>query len=208
MSHLIRDYLDELHETFGAAAPIDGRVLKSLYERQDYGAMLGWIKLSMRLDCPVGLRIVEGPDENPPLWIEMPIPTPIYGSPAFRSTRFIVNARRAALNRSFPYAVAGFAHELSHIALSATQHRLRDDEKAVDLTAMLLGYQTFVGSAEVTRSQGAVWSFLLMLALAPFGILFWRSPPRRTWRLGYLTRDEAATALEHLAARGRGAMSS
>jgi hypothetical protein len=199
MSFLIRDYLDELQAAFGASPPIDPRVLKGLYERQDYGAMLGWIKNSMRLDLSVGLRIVEGPDGDPPMWIEMPNPMPRYASAEFRRTRVIVNARRYVLHRSFGFAVAGFSHELSHVALAATGHRLQHDEKAVDLVAMLLGYQAFVGSAEVTRSEGVFGSLLAAALAAPLGVVYWRSPTRRTLRLGYLTREEAAAAREHLA---------
>ena len=35
----------------------------------------------------------------------------------------------------------------------------------------------------------------------PFGVVFWRPPKRRTLRLGYLTRGEAAAARRHLAKR-------
>ncbi len=206
MSHLVRDYLDELQASFGgAAAPIDSRVLKTLYDRKEYASMLGWIKNSMRLDLRVGLRIVDGAEPSPPMWIEMPQPMPTYGSDEFRRARVIVNARRDVLEgRSFACVVAGFSHELSHVVLSATGHRLRRDEKAVDLTAMLLGYQSFIADAEVTKSQFALWPVLLTALLLPFGVLFWRGPTKRTWRLGYLTRAEAAAARQYLA-QGQGA---
>jgi hypothetical protein len=200
MSHLICDYLDELRESLGAVqAPVDPRVLRRLYERQDYGAMLGWIKNSMRLDLSVGLRIVEGPAGDPLMWVEMPEPMPIYGSAEFRRVRVIVNARRYTLHRSFACAVAGFSHELSHVVLAAMRHRLRADEKAVDLAAMLLGYQAFVGNAEFTQSKGALQSLLLTMLLLPFGLLVWRGPAQRIWRLGALTHAEAAAARQRLA---------
>ncbi|MGD0184295.1 MAG: hypothetical protein ABSC25_03490 [Roseiarcus sp.] len=201
MSELIRDYLDELLNSLGGASPpIDPSVLKSLYGRRDYAAMLGWIKNSMRLDLRVGLRIVDAPEPSPPMWIETPQPMPAYGAAGFRNARVIVNARRDALEaKSFVWVVAGFSHELSHVVLFAIGHRLQRDEKAVDLTAMILGYPSFVGAAEIARSQGLVWSILLAIALLPAGVLFWRGPPRKTWRLGYLTRAEAAAARDYLA---------
>jgi hypothetical protein len=203
MSQLICDYLDELAHSLGAAAPpIDPGALKRLYDRCDYAAMLGWIKTSMRLDLCVGLRIVDLAEAQRPMWVELPVPMPPYGSPAFRATRVVVNARAADLaERSFVWVVAGFAHELAHVVLSATGHRLRHDERAVDLTAMALGYQAFVGAAEVTRSEGLVWSIALAALLLPFGVVFWRPPRRRTLRLGYLTRGEAAAARQYLARR-------
>ena len=203
MSRLVCDYLDELSNSLGdAAPPVDPGVLRQLYDRRDYAAMLGWIKTSMRLDLRVGLRIVERAESPDPMWVELPVPMPTYGSPAFRATRVVVNARAADLaERSFVWVVAGFAHELAHVALSATGHRLQHDERAVDLTAMTLGYQAFVGDAEITRAEGLVWSIALAALLLPFGVVFWRPPKRRTLRLGYLTRGEAAAARRHLAKR-------
>ncbi len=146
MSELIGDYLDELLNSLGGASPpIDPSVLKSLYGRRDYAAMLGWIKNSMRLDLRVGLRIVDAPEPSPPMWIETQQPMPAYGGAGFRNARVIVNARRDALEaKSFVWVVAGFSHELSHVVLFAIGHRLQRDEKAVDLTAMILGYPSFV----------------------------------------------------------------
>ena len=50
MSQLICDYLDELSNSLGGATPpLDPSVLKRLYDRHDYAAMLGWIE---ELDAP------------------------------------------------------------------------------------------------------------------------------------------------------------
>lgn len=198
MSYLIRDYLDELLNSLAPTPPIDSSVLKALYDRKDYAAMLGWIKNSMRLDLRVGLRIVDAPETSPPMWVELPQPMPIYGAAEFRRARVVVNARRDVLEtKSFVCVVAGFSHELSHVVLSAMGHRLQHEEKAVDLTAMILGYQSFIGDAEVTKLDGLIWSLLLMVLLLPTGLLFWRGSTK-TWRLGYLTRAEATAALHHL----------
>ena len=203
MSQLVCDYLDELALTLGEAAqPVDPGVLRRLYDRRDYAAMLGWIKTSMRLDLKVGLRIVERAEAKNPMWVELPRPMPSYGSPAFRATRVVVNARAVDLaERSFVWVVAGFAHELAHVVLSAIDHRLQHDERAVDLTAMALGYQAFIGDAEIIRSPGLIWSVALAALLAPFGVLLWLPPKRQTLRLGYLTRREADAARQHIARR-------
>jgi hypothetical protein len=99
----------------------------------------------------------------------------------------------------FSWVVAGFAHELSHVILLSIGHRLRHDEKAVDLTAMVLGYQSFISDAEVTKTKGAVLSSLLALLLLPLGILFWAGTSKETRRLGYLTATEAKAARQYLA---------
>ena len=179
MSKLIREYLDELTRSLALTPPIRPSALKTLYDRNDYPAMLGWIKNSMNLSLPVGLRIVDRPETSPPMWIELPEPMPAFGTEEFKQTRVIVNARRDILEtRPFPLVVAGFAHELSHVVLFSIGHRLQNDEKAVDLTAMILGYQYDICDAEFTETKGEL---------------------SEKWRLGYLTSTEALAASRHIA---------
>jgi hypothetical protein len=162
--------------------------------------MLGWIKNSMQLELRVGLRIVDAPDAAPPMWIETPQQMPAYGTAEFKRMRVVVNVRREVLEtKPFVCVVAGFAHELSHVVLFSIGHRLQRQEKAVDLTAMILGYQSFIADAEVTKTEGRILSVLLMILLLPFGVLFWRGTSRKTWRLGYLTRGETTFAPQYLA---------
>ena len=162
--------------------------------------MLGWIKNSMRLNLRVGLRIVDRPETSPPMWIETPKAMPIYGTAEFNNVRAIVNVRRDILEtKPFPWIVAGFAHELSHVVLFSMGHELQHDEKAVDLTAMILGYRRYISDAEVTKTKGALLSTLLMLLLLPFGIMFWAGTQKEKWRLGYLTSAEALAASQYLA---------
>ena len=102
-------------------------------------------------------------------------------------------------SKPFEWVVAGFAHELSHVVLFSIGHRLQHEEKAVDLTAMILGYQIFVANAEVTTTKGRLLSVILALLLIPLGVLFWRGTSTQTSRLGYLTKSEAAFARQQLA---------
>jgi hypothetical protein len=154
---VVHHYLDQLLKTFGGVAPpIESGVLKKLHERKDYASMLGWIKQSMKLDLRVGLRIVNATGPSAAMWIETPRPMPAFGTPEFRRTRVVVNARRDLLeDKPFAWVVAGFAHELAHVVLFSIDHPLQHQEKAVDLTAMVLGYQLFVADAEVTRTEEA-----------------------------------------------------
>jgi hypothetical protein len=76
--------------------------------------------------------------------------------------------------KPFGWVVAGFAHELSHVVLFSIGHPLQHEEKAVDLTAMILGYPTFVEGAEITATKGWLASILLVLLLAPLGFVLAR----------------------------------
>src|SRR5215510_8250337 len=148
---LIKPHLDSLLLSFKKAAPpIQAGTLGLLYAEQDFAGMLGWIKNSLKLDLKVGLRIVSRPEASaPPMWIEIPKPTPMYGSKEFRNMRVVVSARKDLLDtKPFTWIVAGFAHELCHVVLFSIGHPLQHDEKAVDLTAMILGYREFVVAAE------------------------------------------------------------
>lgn len=196
MSELIEDNLRQLVGAIGhVAPPIDADILGQLYLRGDYPAMLGWIKNSMRIELRIGLRVVDPEEPSPPLWIETPNPMPLPGSPEQRRARAVVNARRDWLNaKPFGWIVAGFAHELSHVVLFALDHPLQHEEKAVDLTAMIYGYDRFIVTAEATTTHWNPWSILLSIVLLRFGVLFVQRPAQSTERLGYLTRAEAETA--------------
>jgi hypothetical protein len=201
MSKLVGSYLDQLLHSFGRVTPpISPQTLQNLYDRKDYAAMLGWIKNSMRLDLKVGLRIVNSAESSAPMWVELPKTMPPFGTREFRQIRVVVNVRRDLLEtKPFIWVVAGFAHELSHVVLFSIGHELQHEEKAVDLTAMILGYQIFVGNAEVTKTKGRLVAVLLALLLMPLGVFFWRGTSTQTSRLGYLTSAEAAFARQQLA---------
>ena len=156
---LIKSYIDELLQSFGRVTPpVNADTLARLHGRKDYAAMLGWIKNSMGLDLRVGLRIVDSIGPSAPMWIETPRPMPAYGTEQFRRVRVIVNAWRDVLEtKPFGWIVAGFAHELSHVVLFATGHALQHEEKAVDLTAMILGFQNFVVEAEKIEANRKEW---------------------------------------------------
>jgi hypothetical protein len=201
MSAQVESYLHQLVATLGRIAPpIDADTLGQLYLRGDYAAMLGWIKNSMQIELRIGLRIVELESPSPPLWIETPNPMPQRGTPEHRHARAVVNIRRDwLLGKPFGWIVAGFAHELSHVVLFALDHPLQHEEKAVDLTAMILGYDRFIVTAEATTTHWNLWSILLSIVLLRFGVLYFQRPAQNTERLGYLTRTEAEAARRCLA---------
>jgi len=170
----IKSHIDDLIQSLGGGAVqhVDQQTLKRLYKKKDFAAMLGWIKQSMRLNLRVGLRIVDRWAKTP-MWIEWTNTMPLVGTEEFRGKRVIINATRETLGKPFDWIVAGFAHELAHVVLSSVNHKLHKNEKAVDLTAMILGYDKFMMKANYTTS---LWTGDA-------------SQQKREW-LGYLTIPE------------------
>jgi hypothetical protein len=156
--------------------------LGTLFYQQNFPAMLGWIKNSMRLELRVGLRIVEGDQHKNPMWIEWTGSIPNIGTREFKDKRVVINATRNVLNSPFEWIVAGFAHELAHVVLFSLNHPLQEDEKAVDLTAMILGYDKFIATAHRTTKEAA-------------GFMATR---QKTEWIGYLTISERRFASAYL----------
>jgi hypothetical protein len=105
---------------------------------------------------------------------------PFYGSKAFRELKITMFIRKSFLEESkFDQAAIAIAHELSHVVLESIGHPLRGCEKAVDLTAMLLGFcQLYAtGSYKEERSRNST----------------------RYRTLGYLSPEEVALANQILA---------
>lgn len=133
----------QLESSFGTVRPaIEAASLLERYQLKDYSGMLARIAASMNLRVKLRIGYVNsGGPPGAPAWVEMPIPTPRYGSPEFHAFRFTVYIRKEAISQyPFEFVVAAMAHELSHILLNSTGHPLQKQEEAVDLTAMLFGY--------------------------------------------------------------------
>jgi hypothetical protein len=184
--HLIKNYIDDLLQLIGGAIPtVETHILKGLYRQKNYPAMLGWIKNAMHLELKVGLRILKKMDGPHPMSIEIGKPVPRIGSEEFKTFRVIVNARRDVFDMPFDWIVAGFAHELSHVVLFSIGHKLQEEEKAVDLTSMILGFGDFFVKAKRSTSE-----------------MTWRTGYSKTstkteW-LGYLTIPEREFARNYL----------
>ena len=195
---LVENYIGQLLNSFGSVSPsINPNILEDLYARKDFPSMLGWVKNSLHLELRVGLRIVDAAGQSAPMWIETPRPMPVYGTSEFKKTRVIVNVRRDIIdNKPFDWIVAGFAHELSHVVLFSIDHPLQHEEKAVDLTAMILGYREFIANTDRTEIHGGVGAIALSLILLPLGFVF--VPGHTTSSLGYLTKREKRRAYNYL----------
>jgi hypothetical protein len=116
---LIQQYMDDLLKSIGGAIPtIKPDVLLALHSKKDFPKMLGWIKNAMRLECKVGLKLVDTIEGGNPMQIQYTVPMPAIGTNEFKNTRVVVHATKDILEtKPFGWVVAGFAHELSHVFL-------------------------------------------------------------------------------------------
>jgi hypothetical protein len=177
--------------------PIPTAALISLHTAQDYKGMVALIKKKMNIEGRLIVAWVNsgGPKDmaEAPAWIQMPEDMPFYGTKAFRETTVKMFIRKSFLKQyAYDQTAIMFAHELSHIVLNSIRHPLRRCEKAVDLTAMLLGFRQLYASGsykeihsesrirtlgylnpqeirlanQILAPKGSEWAFLSTLAKA------------------------------------------
>jgi hypothetical protein len=98
--------------------------------------------MNVEVKLRVGWVNSGGENKDAPAWVQLPHNMPPYGSTAFKDLTITMFIRKSFLERSkYDQAAITAAHELSHIVLESINHPLRREEKAVDLTAMLLGFR-------------------------------------------------------------------
>jgi hypothetical protein len=142
---LVESYINQLRASFGRLrTPVTEEELRALYDTGDYAGMVSHIQRTLRLDVTMRLGLVNKGGPNAPAWVEAPVPMPMYGTAEFRQLIITMYLRKAFLARgSFDEVVMAIAHELCHVVLDAIAHPLQNQEEAVDLTAMLLGFRDF-----------------------------------------------------------------
>jgi hypothetical protein len=187
---MVDSQLYQLRESLGGGRPpVARKQLWVMYREKNYTGIVKFVRDSMNL----GLRIRVGLSNvdsrtHAPAWVQMPSPMPPLGTPEFKQTLATVFLSKSFLSRAnFDQVVLAVAHEISHIVLNSTNHPLRDQETAVDLTAMVLGYRDFyVGGCESVRIERRWFSRLETHAHQLYG---------------YLTPDEVRYADRILARR-------
>jgi hypothetical protein len=148
----VKNYLDQLKRVLPCVQPISTGPLKALHAAQDYKGMVQLIKKAMNIEDVTFLVfwVLEGAaqqkqQKDAPAWVELPkLPDrlPFYGTKEFRATSLKMFFRKSFLEtRTYDQVAIVIAHELSHVVLDAIRHPLHREEKAVDLTAMLLGFR-------------------------------------------------------------------
>ena len=118
-----------------------------------FGGIVRLIRKTMNVGVNLTLHWTSGPPphEKSQAWVKIPPAMPYYGTPEFKALKmdmFILKSFRDGSTRD-EFAIV-VAHELSHVVLDSIAHPLRDEEKAVDLTAMLLGFSFLYRAAAHT----------------------------------------------------------
>ena len=140
------------------------------------------VRLTLGLVNSGGHKTKDG--REAPAWIRMPQRMPPYGTAAFRDPQLTMFIRKSFLAQSaYDEAAVAIAHEFSHVVLESIGHPLREEEKAVDLTAMLLGFR-------------------LLYKTACYKELHCYGGVTRKW-LGYLNPTEVKIANRIISGRGR-----
>ena len=141
----VRAYLDQLRSTLPYVPPLPTAAIKALHNKRDFGGIVVLIRKTMNVGVNLAVHwtSVEPPGELPGAraWIEIPAKMPYYGTNEFKAVKldvFVLKSFRDSSDYQ-EFAIA-IAHELSHVVLESIHHPLRHEEKAVDLTAMLLGF--------------------------------------------------------------------
>lgn len=141
----VASFIAQLQQHLPHVSPIPARKLRALHRLRDYEGMVRLIRRAMNLDVRllVGWVNSGGPKgmAQTPAWVEIPANMPFYGSAEFKKLSIRMFLRKEFLEEnSYDKVAIAIAHELSHVVLDSIYHPLRKEEKAVDLTAMLLGF--------------------------------------------------------------------
>jgi hypothetical protein len=174
----VNAYIDELRRSLPYVPPFLDRQLKALHRKREFGGIVRLVRSMMNVDARITLHWTDSPASNrqAPAWIRLPNDMPGYGTQAFKDLKldmFILKSF-ADQSRCHEFLVV-VAHEFSHVVLESIGHPLRTEEKAVDLTAMLLGfsYSYRLAARAVRAYPGNIYE---------------------TSRIGYLTGDELNAA--------------
>jgi hypothetical protein len=142
-----RKYLRKLREGLPYVPPVNLAGLRFLHSARDYKGIIRVVKRLMNIEA-ITFQVVWVPDgaaqsgglKNAPAWVEMPPDMPFYRSKEFEEMTLKMFFRKSFFEQSYDGAILAVAHELSHVVLVSIRHPLRNCEKAVDMTAMLLGF--------------------------------------------------------------------
>jgi hypothetical protein len=212
----IKNYLDQLRAVLPCVPPISAEPLRSLHAAQDYKGMVQFIKKAMNI-ADVTFQVFwvtdvaqQGHEQHAPAWIllpELPDRLPFYGTKEFKETSLKIFFRKSFLKRPYDQVAIVIAHELSHVVLDSIRHPLFREEKAVDLTAMLLGFRRLYlsGAHTETSRVGYLSDAEVRLANSLIEPAHSNSkviPPRHTWLKAVLSLNMAVIAIICILATG------
>jgi len=155
----VKAYLDQLRQALPYVPPLPVREIRTLHRKRDFGAIVRLIRRTMNVQVGLTIHWTNGPPpkriEKAKAWISLPEKMPYYGSPAFKKLKLDIFILKEFLETTrYDEFTIAVAHELSHVVLESIENPLRKEEKAVDLTAMLLGFSYVYRMAAHTRRVG------------------------------------------------------
>lgn len=171
-------YIDQLRRSLPYVPPFLNRKLKALHRNREFGDIVRLVRSMMNVDARITLHWTNNPSSSrqAKAWIRLPNDMPTYGTQAFKDLKLDMFILRPFAHQSRCHEfIAVVAHEFSHVVLESIGHPLRTEEKAVDLTAMLLGFS---------------YSY----RLAAHAVRTYPGNVVETSRIGYLTEDELNAA--------------
>ena len=136
-------YIDQLRRSLPYVPPFLNGQIKALHRKRDFGGIVRLVRIMMNIDARITLHWTSDPASNrqAPAWIRLPKHIPTYGTQEFKDLKLDMFILKSFAHQSRCHEfIVVVAHEFSHVVLESIEHPLRADEKAVDLTAMLLGF--------------------------------------------------------------------
>jgi hypothetical protein len=137
----VNSYIDRLRQALPYVPPISVQRIRALHRKRDLGGVVKLLRKTMNVNVSLTLHWTEQVRGSSPAWVSMPTTMPYYGTPEFGNVRIDMFIRKSfAESRPYDEFAIAVAHEFSHVVLDSIHHPLRREEKAVDLTAMILGF--------------------------------------------------------------------
>ena len=137
----VKAYIGQLRQALPYVPPIPVQEIKAMHRKRDLGGIVKLIRNTMNVNVRLTLHWTDQVRGDALAWVSLPEKMPYYGTPEFAKIRIDMFIRRSfAEARPYNEFAMAVAHEFSHIVLDSIHHPLRREEKAVDLTAMILGF--------------------------------------------------------------------
>lgn len=137
----VKEYIGLLRQAVPYVPPIRVQEIKRMHRKRDLGGIVKLIRNTMNVNVRLTLHWTDQVRGNAPAWVLLPEKMPYYGTAEFAKIRIDMFIRKSfAEARPYSEFAMAVAHEFSHIVLDSIHHPLRREEKAVDLTAMILGF--------------------------------------------------------------------
>lgn len=193
----INTWVSNLSKSLGGVRrPVDPAPLLALHKQQDYTGMVRLIRDGMGISLPMRVGYVNsGGKASAPAWVEQIGSAGLFNPRALVHRQVTIFIRKSFLaEMPFHAVVVAFAHELSHVVLDGMGHALHNQEEAVDLTAMILGYRNFYTKEttvrEVAISEAALRAWWEGMLRGDMRSIYAPLVNEKSYNLGYLSLEE------------------